>query len=156
MERMSGTQGPLFAKLTSGAPQSSTALNQTQKPALTKSGTANLGGMLANLQKNMAATRGSNASPDLQRKNSDEDDVTPKHGSTPDQKGNDFSEYASPDVRGRRFSMLRDMSPTLSRKEKLEYYEVKFNEFDEIIPQLGDTVEALTTELAETKATMQE
>lgn len=52
--------------------------------------------------------------------------------------------------------MLRDMSPTLSRKEKLEYYEVKFNEFDEIIPQLEDTVEALTTELAETKATMQE
>jgi hypothetical protein len=48
------------------------------------------------------------------------------------------------------------MSPTLSRKEKIEVYELKFNEFDDIIPNLEEAITQLTTELAEAKMTISE
>ena len=48
---------------------------------------------------------------------------------------------------GARMSILKDMSPTLSRKEKIEVFEVKMNEFDDIIPDIEEDISKLNEEL---------
>jgi hypothetical protein len=55
-----------------------------------------------------------------------------------EQRGSDG--FASPF--GKRTS-LRSMSPSLSRKEKIEVFEMKMNEFDDIIPSIEENVSVI-------------
>jgi hypothetical protein len=48
---------------------------------------------------------------------------------------------------GARMSILKDMSGNLSRKEKIEVFEMKMNEFDDIIPDIEEDLSKLDDEV---------
>ena len=50
---------------------------------------------------------------------------------------------------------LKD-SPNLSRKEKIEVFEIKMNEIDDVIPEMDDNLLRIEDELAELKQDFQD
>lgn len=50
---------------------------------------------------------------------------------------------------------LKD-SPNLSRKEKIEVFEIKMNEIDDVIPEMDDNLLRIEDELAELKKDFQD
>lgn len=91
-----------------------------------------------------------------------------KHGNTEDDPNNssmdrnvmsdgtEGGEGKGLQVPGQRMSILKDMSPTLSRKEKIEVFELKMNEFDDIIPEIEEEISLVKEELEKVKSNLQQ